>query len=188
MAESSKGVKGENFKFTWNRAKRTYQFVGLASKASCTVATADSQTKEVPNGYLSSDRVEYTFAPGAKGKTPSLTGTRTTTLKGTPEGAAAGCTDHEVTSAVFGTPTGTTAGDVAIAGKYTVTEVVDTQEPANQRPRGFTGILIADSAITTSGSRTSISGFLANPAGVDAGCTLTTNKGFVILVPKPAGR
>lgn len=251
-SDSDKAKQGSPYRLQWNATTQTYESSRDLGSVECTVAGAGGTPVQVPKGYTSKVTTSSTFTAPSKTAPAQLGGTRVATATGNPQSVAQGCTDFTVTGTTAAAPNGSITPDsTRAASTYRITEVVDSQEPAGQRPRGFVGILVPESTVTTAGQGIAITGVLGvpatlrrtaagwtgsvsaskgacsgdgsgpaefdakeswiglrpialtksgapvlagrweyvanpNPAGVAAGCSLTTNKGYVILVPTAA--
>jgi hypothetical protein len=151
----------------WDGKAKTYTST-VELVTSCT--TADLE--EVDDAYEVKTTLALTFHPVKGATPPQLTGTYAQEVAPTDAGRAAGCTPFEDTGTVVGAPTDAMLDDdsLDVAGTYTTTEIVESVEPAGQRPPGFMGLLGA-STIAEEGDGLTIAGVLETAADLTASDT-----------------
>jgi len=141
-ALSAKDDTKDPYTLTWDAKSKSYTYTSEPSVSSCTVAGG----KVIPDGYEVSKTLTLTFVPPASGSGPALSGTKVVTARGVGPGIAAGCTDLVQTETVAGAPTpaSSASDDTDLTGAYTVTEIIESAEPATDPPGS--SVLISKSA------------------------------------------
>ncbi len=150
----------------WDEASGTYTRQ-IERLSSCT-----TESGVVPDGYMVTSTGTFTFVPPTEDAPARLEGTLERTVAGTPVGLPQGCTDFQSSSSIAGSPVDADLGEVDLTGTYVVTENVEATEGPQQRPPGFTGVLLPDAEVAPQGDGYTVAGIL-----VEAPATLTEADG-----------